>query len=251
MITDRHLSQNTCATYLRALHSVMSLAVKDGIDIDRSIIPTALRANAAPATKKASAPSASKATVDTPKWYAMKCRSVDTDTMIGLISEEYPSVDTFTTAVERLVAGPDGKHRRETELRRKIIFFRTTSDTCRRMKFPYHDRAYIYDHADSGTRRPAVITPGDMKMFMYFNHIAPTRILYYFPDESMRDSIAAGTPVKITEGEFRGATGTIISSSSAEPLETIVAVDFPLLGITATAPIPKAFLAPITSTPAF
>lgn len=243
MTSDLRLSANTCATYLRALHSVMVIAAKKGIGVDASVISKSFRANTAPLPKKVSVTATPVKTVDdTPQWYAMKCRTVDTSSMTRIIAEEYPSVDTFTTSVERLVAGPDGKHRREIELIRNIIFFRTTPDTCRRMKFSFHDRAYIYDYADSGTRRPAVIAPDDMKMFMYFNHIAPARILYYFPDESLRATIAAGTPVRITEGQFRGATGTIISPTAAEPLEATVAVDFPLLGITAAAPIPRAFL---------
>lgn len=242
LISTRGLSPNSRATYLRAIYSALRFVARQGENVDLAAIPIGLRTNS-PAL---SAPSPATVTVrktdDKPHWFAMKCRATDSEEMAHRIADEFPDVEVFRTDVERIVDTPSGKHRRMIELLKDIMFFRTTLQICQRMKSAYHSVAYIFDYPSEGSRKMAVVSDMDMKMFMYFNDIAPERILLYFPDEAMRTTISAGTPVTITDGRFRGATGTVISGDTSTPLEATVAVSFPLLGIAASAPIPWRFL---------
>ncbi len=237
---NKHLSPNSRATYLRSLYSVLRAAAKDGAAVDLSAIPAELRSNKPAAPQPREADKESKP--DTKYWFAMKCREVDSATMSAKFAKDFPDVETFRTDVERMVATPTGKRLRMVELLKDIIFFRTSLSTCDHIKRAWHDIAYIYDYAADGHRHPAIVKAMDMKMFMYFNDIAPDRILLYFPDEAICTTIADGTPVAIADGRFRGASGKVIGTNPANNLEATVAVNFPLLGIAATAPIPWRFL---------
>ncbi|MDE6581828.1 MAG: phage integrase SAM-like domain-containing protein, partial [Duncaniella sp.] len=206
----KHLSANTRATYMRALYSVLRMAHKLGEMVDLSSIPMSMRSNTASRTAPAPAVSAD---TNARMWFAMKCRSIDSAAMSERIAGDYPSTEVFRTDVERLVATPTGKHRCMVELLKDILFFRTTLATCEKMKRNYHDAAYIFDYPADGRRKMAIVPDMDMKMFMYFNDIAPDRILLYFPDEAIHATIAEGTPVTIADGRFRGATGKIIGTN--------------------------------------
>ncbi len=224
---------------MRALYSILRMARKSGKIVDLSAIPMNLRSNttAHPSPTPEVAPQP-----DARMWFAMKCRGTDSAAMSERIAGDYPAAETFRTDVERLVATPKGKHRRMVELLKDILFFRTDLVTCEKMKRSYHDIAYIYDYQADGRRKMAIVSDMDMKMFMYFNDIAPEKILLYFPDEEIHATIADGTPVMIADGRFRGATGKVIGTNPDNQLEATVAVAFPLLGIVATAPIPWRFL---------
>lgn len=237
---DQGLTENTRATYLRAMFSAFRLAGKTGAKADLSAFSTELRANSEPVTKG----NREVASIDPERdlWFAMKCRAVDSGQMVGLIRRDFPQVETFRTDVEQYVLTRSGKQRQMVELLKDIVFFCTTLKVCEKMKYTYRTVAYIYDYASGDGRQMAVVSRSDMKMFMYINEMAPERILYYFPDEADCPRIANGVKVEVREGKFKGAEGVVTGNSRDNELDAMVAVEFPRLGIVATAPIPWRFL---------
>lgn len=240
------LAANSRATYLRAMYSALRHAAANGAAVDPAAIPAELRANA-PATDATASEAPGPQTADAGRanWYAMKCRTVTTAQMAEQLATDYPGTDTFRTEVEKMVATPAGRQRQAVELLRNILFFRTTAATCRRMKYAYHDRAYIYDYASGDTRQMAIVPANDLKVFMYANDIAPDKILYYFPDETALPRISEGVRVRISQGPYQGTLATVEKASTADPLTAIVLITFPGLGIYAKAPIPWRFLQPV------
>lgn len=237
---DQGLSENTRATYLRAMFTAIRLAGKAGSKVDLSAFSPELRANAEPTPKE----SREFASINPERdlWFAMKCRAVDSEQMISLIKQDFPTVETFRTNVEQYVMTRTGKQRQMVELLKDIVFFCTTMKICERMKYAYRTIAYIYDYASDDHRQMAVVSRSDIKMFMYINEMASERILYYFPDEADCPRIANGVRVEVREGKFKGAEGVVTGNSCNNELAAIVAVEFPRLGIVAAAPIPWRFL---------
>lgn len=231
-------SLNTRATYLRSMYTAVRKAAKEGCEVDLTVFPTEFRANAEPVRDLP------KAGINPARdcWYAMKCRAVDSEQMVKAIKEDFPGVETFRTDVPRIVETRRGKRLQAVEILRNVVFFCTAPRTCLRMKFAYHDKGYIYDYRSGDTRQMAVVSPKDLKVFMYLNDVAPDRILYYFPDEADCPRPARGQKVTVREGRFKGLTVTVSAQSRTNPLDAEVLVTFPTLGVTVTAPIPWRFL---------
>lgn len=241
LTTSQSLSPNTRATYLRAIHAACRRAAREGASVDLSAFPAELRANAETVPKK------EKAAIDPRRhlWFAMKCRSCSAEEMETDIRRDFPTVETFRTDVEDLVKTHSGRKRQVVELLKNVLFFCTTMRICRKMKFAYHDRAYIYDYLSGGLREMAIVSSADLRLFMYLNSIAPERILYYFPDEAECPKIAEGEKVRIVEGPCKGQEATVSRQSRTNPLEAEVMILFPGLNIFATSPVPWRFLSPI------
>lgn len=238
LTTSQSLTDNTRATYLRVIHAACRRAAREGASVDLSAFSVELRANAVALPKK------EKASIDPRRhlWFAMKCRTCSAEEMEADIRKDFPSVEIFRTDVEELVKTRSGRKRQVVELLKNVLFFCTTMRVCRKIKFAYHDRAYIYDYLSNGLREMAIVSSSDLRLFMYLNSIAPERILYYFPDEADCPKIAEGEKVRIVEGPCKGQEATVSSQSRANPLEAEVLIWFPGLNVFATSPVPWRFL---------
>lgn len=240
MTSNKRLAENTRASYLRSIFTACRKAAKAGAAVDLTAFPPECRANAKPRVKEGTA------NIDPQRdlWFAMKCRTVTSEEMEKILANEYPGIETFRTDVSRIVQTRHGKRQQAVELLKDVLFFCTTLQTCRQLKFAYHDKAYIYDYLDGGMRRFAIVSANDLKVFMYLNEVEPERILYYFPGEADCPKIEDGIRVRITEGKCKGALATVTRQSRQNPLEAEVLVDFPLLRTTALAHLPWRFLTP-------
>lgn len=242
------LSPNSRATYLRSLHAVCRLANKNGASADLSAFTAESRANKMKRSPLPTppAPPEIKRTDRRRHWFVMKCRSITSVEMETQIHSDFPGTDTFRTDVERMVKTRAGRRKQAVELLRGTLFFRTTKALCRKMKYRYHDLAYIYDYKSGDMREMAVVSPDDLKAFMYINNISPKRIICHFPDEADCPKISHGIRVRINEGQFKGTEATITRQSKDNPLEAMVTIHFPLLQVYFLAPVPWRFLTPLT-----
>lgn len=239
MTSKKRLAENTRASYMRSMFTACRKAAKAGAAVDLAAFPVECRANAAPRAKEGTA----VINPERDRWYAMRCLSVSSEDMEKILADERPGVETFRTDVSRTVETRQGKRRQVVELLKDVLFFCTTPRNCQRMKFAYHDRAYIYDYKSGDRRELAVVSANDLRVFMYLNELEPERILYYFPGEADCPKIEEGVRVRIVEGKCKGLTATVTRQSRANPLEAEVLVSFPVINTTAKAYLPWRFLA--------
>lgn len=98
------------------------------------------------------------------------------------------------------------------------------------------DRAILYTrHCDDGSRRPYAIPDREMNVFMLVASLGETG-LEYFGDEDRK--FAEGQRVRVTDGPFRGAEGSIQRIHGDRRL----LVSIRGICAVATTYIPKAFL---------
>ncbi len=180
-------------------------------------------------------------------WFAMRCIDKTPAEIIKSINDEFTAVDIFQPEITRTERTNKGALKTvAVKLMQSIIFFRTSMPVAVKMKKAYCKIAYIYDYRAGDSRELAIIPSAQMKMFMYVNRTSDAEILYYFPDENAKTpQLRQGTEVTISEGEWKGARGTLVGPSRKHPLHVIVEVSLHNLGITIHAQIPHSFLTPI------
>lgn len=180
-------------------------------------------------------------------WYAIRCIAVTPADLAEQLTLLHPAgtLDTFIPENTIYQSTPTGPKAITRPLLRDTLFFRSSSAVAATIRRTIHPDAYIYTVPDAdGTRRPAIIPAAHMKMFMYINAIAPSRILALFPDEAHYPRFDTLTPVTITEGIWAGATGHIVGPDPTDPTALRVALTLPGLAIAVEAPIPIPLLTP-------
>lgn len=176
-------------------------------------------------------------------WFAIRCTNSTPESLKGHITNAFPSVEVFHPQFDYYKETEHGAKKTRVNLFNQIMFLRTSMATATRMKRELRNISYIYDHpTDNGSRSVAIIPSSDIKMFMYFNEIAPEQILYYFPEELNNLDYMHMDEVIITDGKWKGGRGKIMDICKSDATKVIVAIDFPNLGISVSAPIPRIFL---------
>lgn len=180
---------------------------------------------------------------DKPYWFAIRCVGSTPAILKEHIFNAFPSVEVFHPQLDRYKETEHGAKKTQVHLFNDIMFFRASMTTAIRMKRELRNISYIYDYPnDNGLRSVAVIPSSDIKMFMYFNEIAPEHILYYFPEENRHTDHEYMDEVIITDGKWKGGRGKIVDTCQSDATKVIVAIDFPNLGISVSAPVPRIFL---------
>ena len=176
-------------------------------------------------------------------WFAIRCTNSTTQALKEHINNAFPSVEIFHPKFDYYKETEHGAKKTCVHLFNQIMFFRASMATATRMKRELRNISYIYDYpTDNGSRSVAIIPSSDIKMFMYFNEIAPEQILYYFPEEINRLDYVHMDEVIITDGKWKGGRGKVVDMCKHDATKVIVAIDFPNLGISVSAPVPRMFL---------
>lgn len=172
-------------------------------------------------------------------WYALKVFY----NKVFAVEEELTAGGTECyVPVEETVVERGGQRRK---VRRPVInslmFFRAAEERAVAVQRQLTDRAILYTrHCDDGRRRPYAIPDREMNVFMLVASSGETG-LEYFGDEDRK--FAEGQRVRVTDGPFRGAEGSIQRIHGDRRL----LVSIRGICAVATTYIPKAFLEEIKS----
>lgn len=167
-------------------------------------------------------------------WYALKVFY----NKVFAVEEELTADDTECyVPVEETMVERGGQRRK---VRRPVInslmFFRAAEERAVAVQRQLTDRAILYTrYCDDGRRRPYAIPDREMNVFMLVASSGETG-LEYFGDEDRK--FAEGQRVRVTDGPFRGAEGSIQRIHGDRRL----LVSIRGICAVATTYIPKAFL---------
>lgn len=182
-------------------------------------------------------------------WFAMKCIERTRDEVAQEFADNMPGIDIFVPEAQ---SNDDTKGRRvksALDVIERTLFFRCHMADAIALKKPWRSGVYIYDYLSAEGRMPAIIPEADMKMFMYINEVDPSKILYFFPEEATAVAdFSMMEEVFVTDGKWKGAKGKYMGPYKDSKIMVSVAVEFPNLGIVATAPIEKRFICHCTAT---
>lgn len=167
-------------------------------------------------------------------WYALKVFY----NKVFAVEEELTADGTECyVPVEETVVERGGQRRKVCRpVINSLMFFRAAEERAVAVQRQLTDRAILYTrHCDDGRRRPYAIPDREMNVFMLVASSGETG-LEYFGDEDRK--FAEGQRVRVTDGPFRGAEGSIQRIHGDRRL----LVSIRGICAVATTYIPKAFL---------
>lgn len=233
-LSRRKLQLDACLSMIGIRLGCRGAFVYDDIPVLHSRIVKAFEGDVSRLTAALSAAS--------PRWFAIRCVRHDSASLSRILSENYPAADIFIPETDSWQHTVKGVKKKKVQLLRNIFFIHAPLSVARRMRTEIRDFAYVYTLRDGDSREIAVIPDHEMKMFLYFNDIAPDEIGWYIEDEDMPVAIVPDSRVVVTKGKWQGAVGKVVDLPSPSPDQIMVAIEFPNLGITVTCPVPVAFL---------
>lgn len=179
-----------------------------------------------------------------PHWYAIRCYEdqpeITAAKIQGLPSLKSPELKHFCLEDEQTA---NRKVTLQKNYLTSILFVHCLEVDIRAIRRALAPAIYVFDYRCEQEKRPAVISEGEMKTFMYLAGLNSASMMYYFPEEiDAIPSYAEYEEVTITQGLFAGVKARVLKKSK-EQLNVIVR--FEQANICYTVDIPCSLLSPI------